>query len=61
MPHTCGTCGATADDPTGWERAQVTYTQYISDDTVTGDAAVVVVEFDTLACRDAWNARMVPA
>ena len=57
---TCATCGKTTEDPTGWARAQITQTHYVSGDpvTVTGDAAVAVVDFDTDACRDAWTARM---
>jgi len=61
--YTCGYCGATATDPTGWARAQITHTHYVSGDpvTVTGDAAVDVLDFDTDACRDAWNARTAAA
>jgi len=52
-------CGATTTDPAGWARAQVTHTHYVSGDPVfvTGDDDLVVVDFDTDACRDAWNTR----
>ena len=60
---TCATCGTTTEDPTGWARVQLTHTHYVSGDpvTVTGDAAVEVLDFDTDACRDAWKARTGPA
>jgi hypothetical protein len=57
--YTCATCGNTSENPTGWARAQITHTHYVSGDppTVTADADLVVVDFDTDTCRDAWNAR----
>ena len=60
---TCATCGKTAEDPTGWARAQITHTHYASGDppTVTADAEVNVLDFDTDDCRDAWVARSGPA
>lgn len=56
---TCTMCGATAADPTGWARAQIVHTHYVSGDpvTVTQDDALLVLDFDTDACRDAWSAR----
>ena len=60
---TCATCGKTTEDPSGWARAQIVHTHYVSGDpvTVTADDSLVVLDFDTDACRDAWTARSGPA
>jgi len=57
---TCAMCGKTTEDPSGWARVQITHTHYVSGDplAVTADDGVVVVDFDTDVCRDAWTARM---
>ena len=54
--YKCVVCNKESADPTGWARAQINHTHYLSGNpvTVTPDEAFLVYDFDTDKCRDIW-------